>query len=83
MGLLQEQTATGDPNHLNSSAITGLVSVYQALLTAINISTQNLCVVSRRHAHVVRTEAVTTPITGLAVNSTLDSQRRRLPERGS
>lgn len=42
-----------------------------------------LVVASRVSGGVPRTEGVTTLVTGVSVNPTLDSQRRRLPERGA
>jgi hypothetical protein len=39
-------------------------------------------VLSTVHAGAPRVPPILTPITGVAIDSTLDSQRRRLPHRG-
>jgi len=78
-----------DPNHISSGFQTTLAGAYQALITAVEGTTNNLVVASFYHGvdslgkPIPRAAAVLTVIDNAVVNSTLDSQRRRLPERGS
>lgn len=59
-----------------------LLAAYTALLTKINVTGRNLCVVSRVSGGAPRAAAVRTPISAVSIDLTLDSQRRRLPGRG-
>ena len=61
---------------------TALITAYTALLTKINVIGRNLCVVSYMTNKAYRTAGVTTPIVRVSIDSSLDSQRRRLPGRG-
>lgn len=72
-----------DPNHLSSSAVTGFTAAYSALLTSFTDPDEHLVVASRVNGGAPRVTGVTTEITAATINPTLDSQRRRLPERGS
>lgn len=68
---------------LTVGAQTALQTAFAALLTAINDAEHQLCVVSRYTNHAPRAVGVSTPITSITIDSTMDSQRRRLPGRGS
>lgn len=78
-----------DNNHVSSAAQSDLAGGYQALITAIEGEANNLVVASFYSGvdtdgkPIPRTAAVVTPIDNCTVNTTIDSQRRRLPERGS
>lgn len=56
---------------------------YNALLTALDGLPGNLVVVSKIHNGVERTTGIATPVQAVSVDSTVDSQRRRLPGRGA
>jgi len=71
-------------NQIESAARTGLLDFYTTLRAAISESNYTMVVVSRYSNGAPRTTGVTTPITGFTTyDTTLDSQRRRLPGRGS
>jgi len=59
-----------------------LVTAYTYLLATFVANGQTMCVLSRRHNGELRAQGIGTPITTLAVDANLDSQRRRLPGRG-
>jgi len=59
------------------------VAAYGALITAVDNAGYTLVVVSRYHNGTQRPSGVFTAITSCYVDRTLDSQRRRLPGRGS
>jgi hypothetical protein len=63
-------------------SLTAIEAAYQALLTAVNATADNLCVLSRYHNKAKRTEGIGTEILSLSIDATVDSQRRRLPGRG-
>lgn len=65
-------------------ALTTLKDHYDALRTALDDALVGVefGVLSTISGGVPRTTPVLTPITGVSINSALDSQRRRLPERG-
>lgn len=69
-------------DHVGTTLQEALHDAYVALLDAVSGGDLTLVVVSRFHNNARRTTAVTTPITGVSVESTLDSQRRRLSGRG-
>jgi hypothetical protein len=79
LGLTHEQ-------YVNSTLTGAMVNVlhndYTLLLTETIALGNPLCVLSRRHAKAVRAQAIHTPITGVIIDNTIDSQRRRLPGRG-
>lgn len=70
-------------NTLSSGGISTMRDSYTALIDvdAGGISA-TLGVVSRFHNNAARAQGVFTAITGVSINATVDSQRRRLPERG-
>lgn len=71
-------------NEILPAKIAGLVSEYSTLLSDINaVAGQTQVVVSRISGGAPRASGVATPITGVTANVTLDSQRRRLPGRGT
>ena len=70
-------------NQITTTFQSGLDAAYTAML---NVSTTQLyvqTVVSRYQGGALRLEGVSTPITAVTVDRTIDSQRRRLPGRGS
>lgn len=75
IGLCEEQV-TG--NLLDESFYTGLLTAYQSLLTAVNTGVYSLRVVSLWSNKVARTTGLAIPITAASIESTIDTQRRRL-----
>lgn len=76
---------TVDEVNGNTCTIATLIQeAYDALRTTLDNITLNVefSIVSFVHANAWRTVPLTTPISGVAVESTLDSMRRRLPGRG-
>lgn len=67
---------------ISAGAVSGLTANYNQLIEDCSTNDTPLCVLSLQHNNAPRTEGVLTEITAASVNSTLDSQRRRLPERG-
>jgi hypothetical protein len=65
-------------------ALATLISHYDDLRTALDNAfvAVDFGVLSTVHAGAPRVPPILTPITGVAIDSTLDSQRRRLPHRG-
>lgn len=76
------QSLQYDQSTLTVAAHGVLVAAYMALLTTINVTGRNLCVVSKYTGGAARPAAVRTPITTVSIDLALDSQRRRLPGRG-
>jgi hypothetical protein len=79
IGITSDRT-TG--NQLTSVYRGQLIEGYAGLISAVNTSGWDLCVVSRYHNKSPRTAGVATPITSVSVDINLDSQRRRLAGRG-
>jgi hypothetical protein len=81
LGLTQDEV-TG--NVVNSSELASIKSAYDALRTALDNITLNVefSIVSFVHANAWRTAPLVTPITGVSIENTVDSMRRRLPGRG-
>lgn len=69
-------------NVISSTPRTALLAAYGALMVPAGFHSSTLVVASRVEDGVERAEGVATPVTGMAINTVLDSQRRRLPERG-
>jgi hypothetical protein len=70
------------PNHMSLTYVSAIVAAYQQLLIPSTAGGEWV-VVSRQHNKVVLSVANVEPITSvLAVDDTIDSQRRRLPGRG-
>src|SRR3954454_8148364 len=82
-GMTSEQL---DPtrNAVQAGVQTAIRSAYDALRTALDNATLGVefVVVSRWYNKVLRMPAITTPISGVSVEPTIDSMRRRLPGRG-
>jgi hypothetical protein len=68
---------------LNSSIPALFAGYYAQLITAINTAGYTLVVCSYRHGGAPRSEASLTAIIAASIEATLDSQRRRLPGRGT
>jgi len=62
---------------------TSLVQAYSNFVLLGTTPTWTLSVASRYSNGQPRTNGVITPINALSINPTVDSQRRRLPERGA
>ena len=70
-------------NLIPGSDASGLAAAYGALMTLTPTVAVPTFVVASRYANgQARTAGITTNVTGVSVNTTIDSQRRRLPERG-
>jgi len=67
----------------NTTAVTGAVTHFEEFLTPANFHGGIPVVASRQEGGVVRTVGVATAITSYSCDSKLDSQRRRLPGRGT
>lgn len=61
---------------------TALAAAYNALLVPAAFGGAELVIASRFSNGAPRATGVATTVTGVSINQTLDSQRRRLPERG-
>lgn len=71
-------------NNLQSATRTALLTAYENLLTAVAGSgSDHLVVASRMLGGAPRAVGVATNITAAEINAVLDSQRRRLPGRGT
>ncbi len=78
---LRDDMVTG--NTVDPTALTALQGGYQGLIDDLDGLPGDLVVVSRYHNNAPRVTAVVTPVQGFSIDSTVDSQRRRLPGRGS
>jgi hypothetical protein len=79
IGLTEEHVSA---NEVTPGAIAALTTAYNALLTAVNETPYSLVVLSRYSGNQPRETAVATEIDGVAIDTFIDSQRRRLPGRG-
>lgn len=71
-------------NTVDEAVVSAIVAAYNSLNDTATISEGQWCVVSRYFLNAPRTNAEVTDITvALAVDPTVDSQRRRLPGRGA
>lgn len=66
-----------------SSSLSSIVTAYLLLISAVTTAGAALSVASRFHLGVVRVTGVTTHILSASADPVIDSQRRRLPGRGS
>jgi hypothetical protein len=70
----------------NSNLVAGanalLAAAYTQLLTELNDADHQVCVCSRYNEGAWRVAGVATPITGVTVDNNIDSQRKRLVQRG-
>lgn len=69
-------------NTLAGPMVTALKEAYEALRDETFPGDNKLVIASRFTASAPRTTGITTPVTGVFVDATIDSQRRRLPGRG-
>lgn len=73
-----------DGQNIASAISGGVLAAYQALVAAAGTASVPMVVVSRQHNGDRRTTGVATPIVSALLHDTVvDSQRRRLPGRGS
>jgi hypothetical protein len=81
IGLAEDEV---EKNDLVGNFHYNLQTAYEDLLTTVNaVPDCTMVVVSRYSNKVARSVGVATAITGAVVNTKIDSQRRRLPGRGS
>lgn len=81
LGLHSNQIAV---NTVVTGSIAGLKAAYEELIAAVEGASDGvLSVLSERTGNAPRTEGIAYQIVGVDINPTLDSQRRRLPERGA
>lgn len=76
------QTASYTDSIFLPTPLALLYDAYLSLQGAFISASMEMCVLSRVLNKAVRANGVGTPITGLSIDPALDSQRRRLPERG-
>lgn len=76
--------ANVDGNRINASTVTLLTNAYDALREPLGVVIPvDMVVLSEWSGGVQRAAGVATPVTAIAVDPVIDSQRRRLPGRGS
>ncbi len=80
IGLVNTQLL--DNNHVILGLVTDLQDAYSALIDAISDAGWTMVIASFVSGGLPRTTALLTEVISSSVNQTLDSQRRRLPERG-
>jgi hypothetical protein len=80
---LPEDALAADKQHITPTWQTFLQGAFADLITALITAGFELVVASTISGGVPRTEGITTPVTSAVTNLQLDSQRRRLPGRGS
>lgn len=68
---------------MTSTFANGILTAYAGLADVESATGLTHAVLSRFHNKAPRTTGVATPVTGYVVNFNLDSQRRRLPGRGT
>lgn len=69
-------------NVLATAPHAAILAAYAELLEDLEGLNADLVIASRWSNHVQRTTGLTTPVTGVFLDPTVDSQRRRLPGRG-
>lgn len=74
---------TSDRNHVTSGAQSAIDLAFDALIDNLVTEGVKLVITSLFSGGVPRTTGVNTEVIDASVNATLDSQRRRLPERGA
>jgi len=82
VGLAQDALDT-DSNHVTSAFQSFMDAAYNTLIDALITAGWNLIVASFTSGGAPRTEALVTEVTNATTNAAIDSQRRRLPERGA
>lgn len=70
-------------NEITTTFAGYMAAFYGALFTSVPSTGEDMVVVSYREGNAWRTEGLATPIIGLSIDRTVDSQRRRLPGRGN
>jgi|SRR5215204_1884785 len=70
-------------SEISTIQATAFANVYIELVDALSLAGFELVVTSFQSGLAPRVAAVSTPITAVGVNTTVDSQRRRLPGRGT
>jgi hypothetical protein len=78
---LYEAAVTG--NNVIPTTVAALISAYTALMTTLDAQGYELVVASRFQGNLPRVTGVATPALTVTCDSTIDSQRRRLPGRGA
>jgi hypothetical protein len=74
---------TGDSQHITADLVAALEAFVEDVAATLITEGFKLAILSLVHNKAPRLEGVLTEVLGSTVNLTLDSQRRRLPERGS
>jgi len=74
---------TSDKQHIVSGLVTALNTFFSDVISDLTAVDMALAVLSLVTGGVPRTAGVLTAVTNVLTNLTLDSQRRRLPERGA
>lgn len=77
---LTEDAVAG--NTISAGHLSFLIGAYEALIDDLAGLPADLVVASRISNGVERTTGVTTQVSGVSIDATVDSQRRRLPGRG-
>lgn len=78
---LPESAVTG--NTLAANWVTNMLVAYGELMSIpVDVGPAIKAIASSYHNNVLRTVGVVTPVIGVQVDNTVDSQRRRLPGRG-
>lgn len=72
-----------DNQHINPTMSTAFNAMWEDLLSRIVALGFELAILSLRNGGADRTSGVLTAVTNVLTNTVLDSQRRRLPERGA
>lgn len=80
---LSGNNLTTDQQHITTAMQTVIQAFIEQILTNLGLNTWQLAVLSLVTGGAPRLAGVLTEIVGAITNSTLDSQRRRLPERGA
>jgi len=74
---------TADRQHINSTLQSLLQAAFSDLIAELIANSLHMVVTSYFSGGAPRVTPENTPITGTSTNTTLDSMRRRLPERGA
>jgi hypothetical protein len=70
-------------NAVNNDSLVSIVGSYGELLDMLDASSRSLVVASKFQGNAPRTTGLATPIVTVTADGVIDSQRRRLPGRGS
>jgi hypothetical protein len=80
LGMTEDQALR---NVMTVAALAFYNNAYGKLLDGTYIPVNHLCITSFRHNNAPRSSASSSLVTGLSIDPTIDSQRRRLPGRGN